>query len=508
MQNQTFEKVPVGKIGVNRFDLSHEYKTSLRPGYLVPVALIEALPNDRFNVNSELMLRMMPMLAPLMHRVEVTTDWWYVPNRILWPNWEKFITNTPLDGTDVLPAFPTISAGGAYYSKLMNYMGVPSPIVGGNDEQINALPFAAYQSIYNEYYRDQNLIDPVITELIDGNNNLNHAELTTLRRRAWERDYLTAALPSPQKGDPVTIPIAGFQDVPVRVNQGNTPGGVGIIANGAAPNPLLVSGDTPSYGADPGEDLYAETSQLDAQAATINDLRTAWGVQKMLEKWMRAGSRYAEMLRSFFRVTPEDSRLQRPEFILRSTSPVNISEVLNTTGTEDLPQGNMAGHGISYASGKPGFIHVKEHGFIMCIVSVRPKTAYQQGFDKYWLKTEDPFQYAVPELAHLGEQEVLKKEVYAYGAGANDTFGYNPRFQENRFQNSRVTGDLQQSLEFWTWGRVFAGSQSLNQQFIECNPSDGPFAVQDPEQDNLILHCYHHVSSLRVLPKFGIPGGI
>lgn len=512
MANKIFEKVAVGNIKVNHFDLSHEHKTTLNPGYLYPIAVIEALPNDRMNVQTEGLVRMMPLLAPMMHKVDISFHWWFVPNRILWPNWEKFITNTSLTDGGVPPAFPTLTVlpNGSNYTPLMNRMGIPDPTQMDSpdtNEVISAMPFAAYQMIYNENYRDQNLIAPVDFQLTDGSNDANMAELTQLRRRAWEHDYLTAALPEPQKGDPVIIPVTGFDDVRVMKQDDGTGDTLATWNTTDLPGSTASAASAPIGDADPAlgpNQMYAETSTLVGTQVTVNDIRTSNAIQRMFEKWMRAGSRYTEMLRAFFKVNPQDSRLDRPEFIGGNTTPINISEVLNTTGTVENPQGNMSGHGIAYNEGRNGFIHVKEHGIVMCLCSIRPKTAYQNGIPKLFMKTEDCFQYAVSELAHLGEQEVFVKEVAAFTSQGNNTFGYNPRFQENRFQNNMVTGEMQTSLAFWTWGRKFDDDVQLDQQFIECNPDEDPFAVEDGS-DKFVLWAGHKVHVLRVLPKFAVP---
>lgn len=508
-----FEQVKVDRIKKNVFNLTHDHKTTLTAGNLVPVALMEALPGDTFMLGTEGALRMMPMVAPMMHRVRLYFHWWFVPNRIVWPNWEKFITNTKLPATDLLPAFPTMEiqpADGTTYSRLLNYMGIPDPTLAGAGtpvgEVVSAIPMAGYQAIYNEYYRDQNLVSEIDYQLADGNNPA--AKWKTLRKRAWQHDYLTSALPTPQKGEAVDIPLGD-----VVLNPANAP--AAALIRHADDYTTLLSDEnlkTDISGQLQGDGVGAEDAVLDPNgslvvgATTINDLRSAFAIQKMLEKWMRAGSRYAEMLRSFFNIYPEDSRLDRPVFITGNSTPIRISEVLNTTADGTTPQGEMAGHGVVYTEGRAGRYTCKEHGFVMCIASVLPDTAYMQGMPKHFLKYQDPFQYAVSELAHLGEQEILKKEVVAFRPAGNDVFGYTPRFQENRFHNNFITGQMQSVFDYWHWGRIFAGEQSLNQEFIECDPGQRPFAVQTETDDNMIMECVNHVKVVRVLPKFGTPG--
>lgn len=507
-----FNSVKMTRPKNNVFDLSHDVKLSFNMGHLVPIMCLEAIPGDKFNISCESLLRFAPLVSPVMHRMDVTMHYYFVPNRILWPDWEKFITNSPAP-----PAFPTLNLNETTYTALADYLGLPIPIPagsGGITEVISALPFAAYQAVFNEYYRDQNLQAPVDFHLVNGANDANSA-LTLLRRRAWEHDYFTSALPFAQKGAPVNLPLGTFNDVPVHsfphladtdlvINSANDTGIVEYQPSGDNKEiqiPLSPS-DVPILD---GSDLYAKTSDLVSEATTVNDLRRAFRLQEWLEKNARGGTRYIENILAHFGVKSSDKRLQRPEYITGTKSPVVISEIVNTTGTDDLPQGNMAGHGISVTAGKYGNYYCEEHGHIIGIMSCMPKTAYQQGIPKHFLKTSDPFQYFWPSFANIGEQEVLNKEVYAYGALGGDTFGYVPRYAEYKFQQSRVAGDFRTSLDFWHLGRIFASQPFLNEAFIQCTPDDRIFAVVDPTVQKLYAHVYNKVRAVRPMPKFGNP---
>jgi len=478
-------------------------------GDLIPVMCLEVVPSDRVQCSQEALVRLQPMVAPMMHRCDVSFHTFFVPSRILWPNFDKWITNQKTAG--VLPAAPTVqlSDGGEEVTigSLMDYFGLPLSGGASFSEIVDAMPLAAYQMIYNEYYRDQNMIPEVDFELIDGDNSAN-ADLYVLRKRAWEHDYFTAAAPTAQAGDAVTLPIAGFQDVPVRVDNTNYPGQTGIITAVPGPGNIGVSGDVPIYDtAHPTDGLFAETSLLDAQSATINDLRTSFRLQEWLEKSMRGGRRLFENILIFFGLRSPDARLQRPEYIYGSKTPIQISEVLNTTGTVDAPQGTMAGHGVSVVQPKNGTYNVQEWGYVITIMSVLPKTAYQQGIHKMWLKYTDPMQKYWPQFDHLGEQEIFGRELMAFtdASYSSETFGYIPRYSEYKFMNSRVAGDFRTTLDFWHMGRIFSTPPALNADFIESDPTHRVFAVTDPDEAKLIMHIYNKVRAIRPMSKYSTP---
>lgn len=513
-----FNSVHVPKVQRNRFDLSHDVKLSLQMGTLTPINIQEVIPGDSFSIKSESLIRFAPLVAPVMHRINVYIHYFFVPNRIIWDNWETFITDN--DGKGNVPAPPKIipvdGSGTTHIpwvnGRLGDYLGLPtfdlcSPVSG--------IPFAAYQKIWNEYYRDQNLQAEVPINLPDGLSRRSPNDpLIQLRRRAWEHDYFTASLPFAQKGGAVTIPLGSYADIVTNPLSGggsygqflrsdtNAPMPSGsIVSNSAIPGALSTSSGTLGY-YDPRGSLRADLSQ--ATSATINDLRRAFRLQEWLEKMARGGSRYIEQNLMHFGVRSSDQRMQRPEFIGGSKNPVIISEVLQTSESQGTPQGSMAGHGLAASSGKNIKYRAEEHGYILGIMSIMPKTAYQQGIPRHFSR-DSHLDYAWPTFAHIGEQAVLNKEIYSDNTAAdNGTWGYVPRYSEYRYQDSRVAGQFRDSLAFWHLGRIFGSRPALNASFIECVPRNDIFAVTSQSQ-NIWAHVYNNVSAKRALPRYGTP---
>lgn len=549
-----FKDLKVFKPKRNVFDLSHERKMSLNMGDLVPILCQEVVPGDTFKNSSEIFMRLAPMIAPVMHRVNVYTHFFFVPNRLVWKDWGDFITGydpnmnppvppDPPNSAKPLPVFPQIALSdltlGTRFTNgsLADYLGFPTMIAGDIPPNglppISQLPFRAYQLIWNEYYRDQNL-QSEINFSRDGvvlGTQLDAAELdriTTLRKRCWEKDYFTSALPWAQKGGDVMIPVSGsgnivfnpsgydinngprWEDVGPLVERANigalhatsglTSSGTSRLNSGAA----VVTGTPVAY--NPNGTLKVAG---DVDTGTIEDLRRASRLQAWLEKNARGGSRYIEQLFAHFGVKSSDARLQRPEYLGGGKSPVIMSEVLQTSETQDgiSPQGNMAGHGFSV--GKTHYFekYFEEHGYIIGIMSVLPRTAYHQGIPKHFLK-QDKFDYFWPDFAHLGEQPILNSEVYV-GAAQDDptgTFGYTPRYAEYKFTNSSVHGEMRDSLDFWHLGRKFEGKPNLNAQFVSSDPDKRIFAVEDEQYHMLYCHLFNNTKAIRGMPRFGTPG--
>lgn len=503
MKPNLFNSVKMVKPKKSLFDLSHDVKQSQNFGELVPILVQETVPGDSYKIGCEALVRFAPLIAPIMHQVDVSMHYFFVPNRIVWPNWEKAISDTSASA----PVWPFINFNGATSSasRFLDYMGIPTQATAGTTTPLNAIPFAAYQAVYNEYYRDENLVPSVNYTLIDGNNGAN-TDLLVLRKRAFEHDYFTASLPFAQKGTAVDIPIGDVTgDVPVTLNSGVFGVSPRTFAISGTPSTVTINTASPNPGT-VGQ-IFADTSGLDVLPGTINDLRRAMRLQEWLEKNARGGTRYTESILSHFGVRSSDARLNRPEYITGIKTPIVISEVLNTSGTAgagNLPQGNMAGHGIGVASGKYGKYFCEEHGYIIGVMSVMPKTAYQQGIPRTYLKN-DALDYYWPSFAHIGEQEVQRQEVFAYTANATQTWGYVPRYAEYKFTQSRVAGEFRTTLNYWHMGRIFSSEPNLNQQFIECDAANFNriFAVQTG--DKLYCHVFNKIAALRPMPKYGTP---
>jgi len=505
----------------NKFDLSHERKMSLKMGPLYPIMVQPVMPSDSFKVRSEVFMRLAPMLAPVMHRVNVFTHYFFVPNRIVWDEWEDFITGGK-DGT-LAPVAPYFNINDSTklnmgIKSLSDYMGLPvlDPAVEVTDEQkVSVLPYRAYHQIYNDYFIDQNVMTPLDFAKTSGDQSSQMAALMALNTRAWEKDYFTSALPWAQRGPEVTVEgQINYKDEAQMISANGEPYVFGVddtikgitnIAGGIGTNPA----QDPAFGIDNIEDL----------GITINDLRRSTRLQEWLEKNARGGARYVEQLLSHFGVVSDDARLQRAEYLGGGKSPIAISEVLQTGPTvvdggephANIPpsaQGNMAGHGIA-ASGINGFNKkFKEHGYVIGLMSVLPKTAYQQGIPRH-LQRFDKLEYPWPEFANLGEQEVISKELYydpAVGTATNEnTFGYQSRYAEEKYTPSSVHGDMRENLDYWHMGRKFTSRPGLNSSFIKANPTKRIFNVEDNDEDELYCQLYNSISAVRPLPYHGTP---
>jgi hypothetical protein len=505
-----FSKVPKADIPRSSFNRSHGYKTTMDAGYLVPIFVDEALPGDTFNLDMSGFGRLATPINPVMDNMYLDTFFFAVPVRLLWDNWQKFHGEqvNPGDSTDYTVPVVTTPASGYQVGSLFDYFGIPTGVSGLED--INALHSRAYNLIYNEWFRDQNLVDSAVVDTDDG------PDLDTdyvLRRRGKRHDYFTSCLPWPQKGDAVSLPLgtsaplvsdASFSGssndnlITMLDTDGNR-----HSLNAAASSLLGAAGSSATYPA-----TYADLSA--ATAATINQLREAFQIQKLYERDARGGTRYTEIIKSHFGVTSPDARMQRPEYLGGGSTPINISPIAQTSSTDaTTPQGNLAAMGTVGFS-RHGFTKsFTEHCVLIGLASVRADLTYQQGLNRMFSR-QTRFDYYYPALAHIGEQAVLSKEIYADGsANDQDVFGYQERFAEYRYKPSQITGQFRStyasSLDAWHLSQEFSSRPTLNQTFIEEDPPiDRVIAV--PDEPHLIFDSYFNLKCARPMPMYSVPG--
>jgi hypothetical protein len=512
MQNNIFEDVMYNNVPRNSFDLSHDRKFSAKLGRLYPCLVQEIVPGDSFSVQSEQLIRMAPLVSPVMHRVTATTHYFFVPNRLLWEGWEYFITN-PLDNKHPAPVM-LVGSDGIKEGSIADYLGYPTGDIP-EYTRINPLPASAYALIYNEYYRDQNLQKEGEFELLEGVNNdpfdFNLFSDEPLRR-AWNKDYFTSALSEPQKGEAVTLPLGASADINYTNNSRTR-------VYDTAGNPIdsnslnLATVYTGNGGLealnkeislDVSDSLEVDLSS--ATAITVEDLRRATRLQEWLEINARGGTRYIESIQNHFGVKSPDARLQRPEYLGGGKSNISFSEVLQTSSSDQTtPQGNMSGHGINVGnSNRMDNVTFTEHGFIIGIFSVMPETAYMNSTPK-WSFRFDPLDYLWPKFAQLGEQPVYVKEVNGASITGETVFGYQSRYADYKYNHNTVHGDFKNSLDFWHMARKIDANPVLNEEFIECTPTDRVFAVEDPTVDKMYIHMFHRINARRPLPRYNIP---
>jgi hypothetical protein len=478
-------------------------------GELLPIGMQEVLPGDTFRHSTTLLLRMNTLVAPVMHPVQARVHHWFVPFRLIWDDWENFITGGP-DGLNnsTLPYVTTDGTNNAVGS-LLDYLGAPTTTSGLD---INALPLRAYALIYNEFYRDQDLQTALTIDTTDGSDTTTN---TTLKRVCWEKDFFTSARDETQKGTEVTLPLG--TEAPVtgigKNNQTYTAANQSVYETGGSGtttyNPYTDVGttaDTQFYvQEDPNNSGYPniKADLSNATAATINQLREAMALQKYAEARMLYGSRYTEYLK-YLGVNPSDSRLQRPEYLGGGKQTVQFSEVLATAEGTSTNVGDFKGHGIGAVRSNKYQRSFNEHGIVLSMLSVRPKTMYTQSIPKFWLKdTKEDFWQK--ELQHVGQQEILNKEIYSAHATPNGVFGYQNRYDEYRKVPSTVAAEFRsgEALEHFHLARSFSSDPTLNSTFVECNPSDRIFA--DTNAEEIIVQAYHNIKARRLVHKNGNP---
>ncbi|AXL14607.1 major capsid protein [Microviridae sp.] len=519
VMSHSFSQVPKAEIQRSSFNRSHGIKTTFDAGYLVPIFVDEVLPGDTFNLRTSAFARMATPIYPVMDNMYIDTFYFAVPKRLLWSNWEKFMgqQDNPGDSTDYIIPTMTAPPGTGYgEGTVFDHLGIPTKVEG---LQHNSLPLRAYNLIYNEWFRDQNLQDSVAVPQGDGPDD---PTVFNLLRRGKRHDYFTSALPWPQKGDAVDIPIG--ISAPLVVTGDGRPsfdigGEITNIGSDAVGFQNTIWSNTLTN-ANPAEwaDPKLEADLTNATAATINQLRQAFQVQKMYERDARGGTRYTEVIRSHFNVVSPDARLQRPEFLGGGSSPINITPVASTADIESVggqrTVGDLGAMGTTSFQGHGFSKSFTEHCYIIGLANVRADLTYQQGLNRMWSR-EDRLDFYWPALAHLGEQEVLNKEIFAQGAANpvtdDEVFGYQERFAEYRYKPSEIHGLFRSNsdapLDAWHLSQDFESLPTLSPAFIEDNPPiDRVVAV--PSEPDFIADFYHKLTCARPMPLFGVPGNI
>ena len=516
VMQHSFSQVPRADIPRSRFDRTHGYKTTFNSGYLVPIYVDEVLPGDTFNLSMTAFARMATPIYPLMDNLRLSTFYFFVPYRLIWDNWVKLNgeQRNPGDSTDYVVPKCTAPAGGYLEGTLQDYMGLPTKVAGYDH---SALPLRAYNLIWNEWFRDENLQSSVVNNVGDGPDTVTDF---VLKRRGKRHDYFTSCLPWPQKGTAVSLPLGSAATVKVtsgtygllRNTAGALEGGNQNLTCAVTTGNLRAATTGNALYYDPNGTMYADLST--ATAATINQLRQAFQVQRLYERDARGGSRYTEIIRAHFGVVSPDSRLQRPEYLGGGSTSVNINPVAQTSATasQPSPQDNLSAYATASAHGHGFNKSFVEHGVIIGLVSVQADLSYQQGLSRMWSR-RTRFDHYWPALSHLGEQSVLNKEIYcqgtAGGAADGQVFGYQEAWAEYRYRNSMVTGLMRSNatgtLHAWHLSQNFGSLPTLNSTFIEDNPPvDRVIAV--PSQPQFIFDSYTVLKCARPMPIYSVPG--
>lgn len=548
-----FNSVPAPKIGYNKFDLSHENKLSAPMGKLIPILCMECLPGDIFDIRPAMLSRMQALISPMMQRVDASMLFFKEPYRHIWEGFEDFITG----GTDGLQApeapyftledLAMVGEEGTFANSvgsLFDYLGLPVAYDYGTNKviipdtsqmdyyrtiKLSALPLRAYAHIFNEYFRDQTLDDPIDFQTTSGHISQNELyALSKIQNRCWKKDYFTSALPTPQRGPDVKINLAD-KNIPVIPTSGVDgrpnyptfqtfgPPSTYSSMNGYNTKDYSVltvsnSGEQPLI--KPWADSGLEISASEFSPVTIVALRTAFKLQQFLERNNVAGGRYIESVLAHFGVKSSDARLQRPEFLGGGSQPIVVSEVetnANGQGDYDNVVGDLAGKAKTF--GQFGNIHTycEEHSFIIGLLSYMPTASYSQGISRMWTRF-DKYDYYWPEFQFVGEQAIKNKELFLEftpppkGSRMDDDFGYSPRYADYKYMPDRICGDMRTSLSFWHMSRLFDKLPSLNGNFVECKPTDRIFAVQDiASTQHMVADIFFDIKATRKMSKYSTP---
>ena len=539
-----FSQIPAPKIQRSVFDRSHTYKSTFDAGYLIPFYCDEVLPGDSFKIKSTTFARLNTPIVPIMDNLYLDTFFFYVPTRLLWKHFKNFMGEQakPDDSIDyVVPVFEDDTVFDEL--SLGDYFGLPTKV---KTRDVNCLPFRAYNLIYNEWFRDENLQDSVPFDDGDGDDDIDDYKLL---KRGKRHDYFTSALPWPQKGDAVDLPLNNTEQLLPIVTSGR--GQVfsqgmsfyGNVVYGESGLPVIqdnrlmyktgsgrVTGDVPSSSlnlmhntSEPSSNvpfqvtsssspLFAELTALGS--VTINSLRQAFQLQKFLENCARSGTRYTEIIRGHFGVISPDARLQRPEYLGGRSTRININPVVQTSSTDSTsPQGNLSAFGVVGADTNVMSRSFTEHGYIIGLVSVRADLTYQQGLNRMWSR-KTRYDFYWPTFAHLGEQTVLNKEIYYQDDDSNHdanegVFGYQERYAEYRYFPNQITGRFRstasQPLDSWHLAQKFDSLPTLGPDFIEENPPMDR-VVSVPSEPDILFDSFVQVKAARPMPLYGVPG--
>lgn len=495
----------------SKHNLSCYKLASMDMGKIIPIHVQEVLPGDTIQHSTSALIRVAPMLAPVMHPTKVHIHHFFVPYRLIWDDWEDFITK----GRDGLqaPAYPVMEfgGGGVTVGSLHDYFGLPTGInlTIANGMAPSALPVRAYQTICNEYYRDNQIIDPYVVDTTSGTDTTTSV---AIQAPAWEKDPITVIRPDPQLGPDITIPLADDNPPVKGIGKGNQNYGSGgnfyetgeTGATAAGDNQIITGGaaDTNFYvQEDPSNAGFPNIrTDLSGAMGSINELREAFAMQRWEEARNTWGSRYTEYLR-YLGVKSSDARLQRPEYLGGGKQTIQFSEVVATaeTGTS-VDVGDLKGHGIASMRSNRYRRFFEEHGLVMTLMYVRPKSMYVQGISRLWSK-RSPEEYWQKELQFIGDETVLNNEVYAGDSAPLDTFGFRPRYEDYRHNLSSVGGEFRSALNYWHMARIFAGDVAINEDFIKCTPTTRIFA--STSTDPLYVMANHSIQARRLIAQSG-----